>query len=91
MIWSDRIPLTAHGVGLSIGTDAPLDERYLDQVAEIIQQLKAPTYSEHLSFSAVPGRDLGTFLPVPKTEAVAASIITKVRTNSVTHSVSLSA
>ena len=75
----DRIPLTAHGVGLSIGTDAPLDERYLDQVAEIIQRLKATTYSEHLSFSAVPGRDLGIFLPVPKTEVVAASIITKVR------------
>jgi uncharacterized protein (UPF0276 family) len=74
-----RIPLTAHGVGLSIGTDGPLDERYLDQVAEIVEQLKAPTYSEHLSFNAVPGRDLGTFLPVPRTEAVAASIITKVR------------
>ena len=75
----DRIPLTAHGVGLSIGTDGPLDERYLDQVAEIVEQLKAPTYSEHLSFTAVPGRDLATFLPVPRTEAVAASIITKVR------------
>jgi uncharacterized protein len=74
-----RIPLTAHGVGLSIGTDGPLDERYLDQVAEIVEQLEAPTYSEHLSFTAVPGRDLATFLPLPKTEAVAASIITKVR------------
>jgi len=75
----DRIPLTAHGVGLSIGTDGPLDEVYLDQVAEIVEQLKAPTYSEHLSFTAVPGRDLATFLPVPKTEAVAASIIAKVQ------------
>ena len=74
-----RIPLTAHGVGLSIGTDGPLDERYLDQIAEIVEQLKAPAYSEHLSFTAVPGRDLGTFLPLPKTEAVAASIIAKVR------------
>ena len=74
-----RIPLTAHGVGLSIGTDAPLDEQYLDKVAAVIEQLNAPTYSEHLSFSAVPGRDLATFLPLPKTEAVAASIITKVR------------
>jgi uncharacterized protein len=74
-----RIPLTAHGVGLSIGTDAPLDERYLDHIAEIIEQLNAPTYSEHLSFTAVPGRDLATFLPLPKTEVVAASIIAKVR------------
>lgn len=75
----DRIPLTAHGVGLSIGTDAPLDEGYLDQVAEIVERLKAPVYSEHLAFNRVPGRDLATLLPVPKTEAVAASIIAKVR------------
>jgi len=74
-----RIPLTAHGVGLSIGTDAPLDDRYLDQVAKTIEQLNAPTYSEHLSFTAVPGQDLASFLPLPKTEAVAAAIITKVR------------
>jgi len=74
-----RIPLTAHGIGLSIATDAPLDEGYLDQVAEIIELLKAPTYSEHLAFARVPGRDLAILLPVPKTEAIAASVITKVR------------
>jgi len=74
-----RIPLTAHGVGLSIGTDGPLDERYLDQVADVVERLNAPTYSEHLSFTAVPGRDLATFLPVPRTEAVAGSIIAKVQ------------
>src|SRR5262245_2310009 len=31
-----RVPLTGHGVGLSLGTDAPLDLAYLDQVAEIV-------------------------------------------------------
>ena len=36
-----RIPLTAHGIGLSIGTDVPLDEGYLDQVAAIVEVLKA--------------------------------------------------
>jgi uncharacterized protein (UPF0276 family) len=74
-----RIPLTAHGVGLSIGTDAPLDEGYLDQVAEVVGRLKAPAYSEHLAFTRVPGRDLADLLPVPKTEAVAASIISRVQ------------
>jgi uncharacterized protein (UPF0276 family) len=75
----DRIPLTAHGIGLSIGTDAPVDEAYLNKVAAIIERLKAPAYSEHLAFTRVPGQDLATLLPLPKTEAVAASIITKVR------------
>jgi uncharacterized protein (UPF0276 family) len=75
-----RIPLTAHGIGLSIGTDVPLDLAYLDQVAVIVERLRAPTYSEHLAFTRVPGRDLANLLPLPKTEAIAESIIAKVRT-----------
>jgi len=76
----DRIPLTAHGVGLSIGTDAPLDLAYLDEVAAVVERLKAPAYSEHLAFTRVPGRDLANLLPLPKTEQVAESVIAKVRT-----------
>ncbi len=75
-----RIPLTAHGVGLSIGTDVPLDLAYLDEIAAIVERLKAPAYSEHLAFTRVPGRDLGNLLPLPKTEQVAEQIIGKVRT-----------
>jgi uncharacterized protein (UPF0276 family) len=75
-----RIPLTAHGIGLSIGTDVPLDLAYVDEVAAFVERLKAPAYSEHLAFTRVPGRDLGNLLPLPKTEAVAESIIAKVRT-----------
>jgi uncharacterized protein len=75
-----RIPLNAHGVGLSIGTDVALDLAYLDQVAAIVERLEAPAYSEHLAFTRVPGCDLANLLPLPKTEAVAESIIAKVRT-----------
>jgi uncharacterized protein (UPF0276 family) len=75
-----RIPLTAHGIGLSIGTDVPLDLTYLDKVAAIVERLQAPAYSEHLAFTRAPGRDLANLLPLPKTEAVAESIIAKVRT-----------
>ncbi len=58
----------------------PLDLAYLDQVAAVVERLKAPAYSEHLAFTRVPGRDLANLLPLPKTEAVAESIIAKVRT-----------
>ena len=74
-----RIPLTAHGIGLSIGTDEPLDLAYLDQVAEVVERLDPPAYSEHLAFTKVPGRDLANLLPLPKTEEVAESVIAKVR------------
>src|ERR1700730_6493316 len=49
-----RVPLTAHGVGLSIGTDEPLDLSYLDRVAEVVERLEAPAFSEHLAFTRVP-------------------------------------
>src|SRR5882757_4341048 len=75
-----QIPMTAHGIGLSIGTDVPLDLAYLDRVAAIVERLQAPAYSEHLAFTRTPGRDLANLLPLPKTEAVAESIIAKVRT-----------
>jgi uncharacterized protein len=74
-----RVPLTAHGIGLSIGTDAPLDLTYLDQVAALLDRLQAPAYSEHLAFTRVPGCDLGNLLPLPKTQSVAESVAAKVR------------
>jgi len=75
-----RVPLTAHGVGLSLGTDTPLDLDYLDRVADVVARLQAPAYSEHLAFTRVPDRDTAMLLPLPKTEAVAEQIISKVRT-----------
>jgi hypothetical protein len=75
-----KVPLTAHGIGLSIGTDAPLDLSYLDKVAGLLDRLQAPAYSEHLAFTRVAGRDLGNLLPLPKTRSVAESVIAKVRT-----------
>jgi len=75
-----KVPLTAHGIGLSIGTDAPLDLAYLDEVARLLDRLQAPAYSEHLAFTRIPGRDLGNLLPLPKTLNVAESVIAKVRT-----------
>lgn len=74
-----QVPVTAHGIGLSIGTDVPLDERYLEQVAEAIRDIGAPSYSEHLAFTKVPGIDLANLLPLPRTEAVTAGVIEKVR------------
>src|SRR6185437_16579685 len=74
-----QVPLAAHGIGLSIGTDVPLDLAYLDRVAAIVDRLGAPTYSEHLAFTRIPGRDIANLLPLPRTEAVAAAIIEKVR------------
>src|SRR6188768_1949374 len=42
---AERIPMTAHGIGLSIGTDVPINLRYLDEVAAVVDRIKAPAYS----------------------------------------------
>ena len=73
-----RIPLVLHGVGLSIGTDVPLDDRYVDAVVQAIQDLETPSYSEHLAWTKVPGVDLANLLPIPKTFATAEMLIRKI-------------
>lgn len=75
----DRIPLVLHGVGLSIGTDAPLDQEYLDGVVEAIEDLKTPSYSEHLAWTKAPGIDLANLLPVPRNRAAADMLVPKIR------------
>jgi uncharacterized protein len=72
---SERVPIVAHGVGLSIGTATPPDERYLEQVAAFIDEVDAPWYSEHLAFTKVPGTDLAQLIPVPRTRAMAEILV----------------
>ena len=74
-----QVPIVAHGVGLSIGTDGPLDKAYVREVAHVVRVLRAPSYSEHLAFTCVPGRDLGNLLPLPKTPEIAEWVAEKVR------------
>lgn len=67
-----RYPLAPHGIGLSLGTDAPLDARHLRETAQLVERAGAPWFSEHLSFTGVPGHSIGHLAPLPFTwEAVA--------------------
>ena len=36
------------------------------RLPQIVERLGAPTYSEHLAFTRVPGRDLANLLPLPQ-------------------------
>lgn len=59
-----RLPLSVHGVGLSIGSDAPLDARHLDRVAALLARVPAATFSEHLAWSTHAGHFFADLLPV---------------------------
>ncbi|PJK10640.1 hypothetical protein CO610_01880 [Lysobacteraceae bacterium NML95-0200] len=50
-----RYPITLHGLSLSLGGSAPLDETLLGDIAGFMQRFGIQHYSEHLSYSADDG------------------------------------
>lgn len=76
---SERYPTVLHGVGLSIGSTAPLDWDYLSKVRELMQSLGSHWYSEHLSFSAVDDVHLPDLLPLPYTRESLHHLVDRVK------------
>ncbi len=66
---SERFPVSVHGVGLSIGGEAPLDRDHLDRLAQLVGWLDPASFSEHLAWSTHEGSYLNDLLPLPYTQA----------------------
>ena len=62
------VAVSIHGVGLSLGTDGPLDARHLGRLRALVERLAPCLVSEHLAWSAVGGAYLNHLLPLPYTE-----------------------
>ena len=60
-------PLSLHGVGLSLASAAPLDERHLSRLRLLADRYEPGLISEHLAWSASPAGFLNDLLPVPCT------------------------
>ena len=65
----DAHPVSLHGVGMSIGADAPPDEDHLARLAELVKRYEPALVSEHLAWSSWGGAALPDLLPVPRTHA----------------------
>jgi hypothetical protein len=61
----ERYPLSIHGVGLSIGADAPLDMEHLNALAALLGRYQPQSFSEHLAWSTHGPAFLNDLLPVP--------------------------
>ena len=59
---------SVHAVGLSLASADEIDERHLEQVARLVEQLQPALVSEHLSWSRFDGRYFNDLLPLPYTE-----------------------
>lgn len=61
----DRVPLSIHGVGLSIGTIAGIDPLHLGRLARLLERFEPAAFSEHLAWSTHQGAFLNDLLPIP--------------------------
>jgi len=64
---AERFPVSVHGVGLSIGGEAPIDRDHLDRLAHLVGWLDPASFSEHLAWSTHEGAYLNDLLPLPYT------------------------
>jgi uncharacterized protein (UPF0276 family) len=69
-----RWPLSLHGVGLSLGGEAPLDAAHLDRLKRLLDRFEPAWFSEHLAWSSHGGRWFNDLLPLPYTDATLARV-----------------
>jgi uncharacterized protein len=70
----ERYPLSLHGVGLSIGGDAPLDEAHLARLKDLCDRYDPGLVSEHLAWSTHEGVFFNDLLPLPYTPGTLARV-----------------
>ena len=73
-----RHPLSCHGLSLSLGGFAPLDETFLGRVRRFLDRHGVALYSEHLSYCADDGH-LYDLLPIPFTEEAVRHVAARIR------------
>jgi hypothetical protein len=68
--FTERYPFVCHGLSLSVGSPAPLDEDFVREVGEFLDTHGIHYYTEHLSYCSDDGH-LYDLMPIPFTEAAA--------------------
>lgn len=69
-----RFPISVHGVGLSIGGEAPPDTAHLARLRHLCDWLQPASFSEHLAWSSHDTTYLNDLLPLPYTPATLARV-----------------
>lgn len=76
--FTDRFPFVAHGLSLSLGGPAPLDEAFLVRVRHFLDAHDIRFYTEHLSYTGDDGH-LYDLLPIPFTEEAVRHVAGRIR------------
>jgi uncharacterized protein (UPF0276 family) len=76
--FTERYPFLIHGLSLSIGSPAPLDEQLVRDIKEFMTEHNIRMYSEHLSYCSDDGH-LYDLMPIPFTEEAVHYVAARVR------------
>jgi len=71
-------PLSLHGVGLGLGSTAPLDARHLERLKRICERFQPALVSEHLCWNRVPFGHLNDLLPLPYTREALRHVVGRI-------------
>ncbi len=79
---AEHVPIVAHHLGLSVGTEEPADPAYVRQLADWQQRYQFPWHSDHLAVARVPGSNrrehAGVAIPVPFDEDMLEVMVARV-------------
>lgn len=76
---AERYPIVMHGVGMSIGSTAPLDFEYLRELKALQQRVHARWLSDHLCWTGLAHHNTHDLLPLPYNEETLAHVSARVR------------
>jgi len=74
-----EVPVVLHGVSLSIGAVDPIPERYLADLAAIVERVEPALVSDHLCWGTHRGQYVHDLLPLPYTEEALAHVTSRVQ------------
>jgi len=76
--FAERHPVICHGLSLSIGGPAPLDEHFLIRLKKFFDKHNICSYSEHLSYCSDDGH-LYDLMPIPFTEEAVHHVANRIK------------
>jgi uncharacterized protein (UPF0276 family) len=76
--FTERHPFVAHGLSLSLGGPAPLDEELLRDIRDFLDRHRILAYTEHLSYCSDDGH-LYDLMPIPFTDEAVRWVAARIR------------
>lgn len=73
-----HMPLSVHGVGLSIGSEQGLDPDHLERLAGVVERYQPAMVSEHLAWSTHDGAYFNDLLPLPYDKQTLSRVVSHV-------------